>query len=336
MEKRYQIFISSTYKDLIEERQAVTQAILKMYHFPIGMEMFHADNEEQWVQIKNTIDMSDYYILIMGRYCGTLIDTENISYTEKEYNYALSKGIPVLSFVIDDKAKKESYGVETVKHQKAYTRFKKKVLKLPCDFWINKDDLALKVTTALSMKFKENNRNGWVPYNFTNIISRKSLDSNVVGEYFILYYSVFKSTTRRLILSKLAIDHLGNVTFYNNYNEISGTSEYLYHGVCNTGENNLYIHLKNDYSNEYALMTLIKSVGNLKRYIGIFTALSSNAIPVSLKIACFDSQFYRNGINYPLLENLLTTPNSTFNEQVLIIEEQEKYSFFSDQIKASK
>lgn len=46
MQKRYQIFINSTYKDLIEERQKVTQAILKLYHFPIGMEMFHSDNAE--------------------------------------------------------------------------------------------------------------------------------------------------------------------------------------------------------------------------------------------------------------------------------------------------
>ena len=74
--------------------------------------MFHADNEEQWIQIKNTIDMSDYYILIVGRYCGTLIEEEGISYTEKEYNYALSKGIPVLSFVISDDAKKKIIGMD--------------------------------------------------------------------------------------------------------------------------------------------------------------------------------------------------------------------------------
>lgn len=57
MNKRYQIFISSTYEDLKEERQKVTQAILKLYHFPIEMEMFRVDNEEQWIHIKNTIDM---------------------------------------------------------------------------------------------------------------------------------------------------------------------------------------------------------------------------------------------------------------------------------------
>ena len=46
MNKRYQIFISSTYEDLIEERRKVIQAVLKLYHFPIGTEMFHADNAE--------------------------------------------------------------------------------------------------------------------------------------------------------------------------------------------------------------------------------------------------------------------------------------------------
>ena len=50
--------------------------------------------------------MSDYFVLIIGRYCGTLFE-EGISYTEKEYDYALSKGIPVLSFIIADDAKKE-------------------------------------------------------------------------------------------------------------------------------------------------------------------------------------------------------------------------------------
>ena len=197
MQKRYQIFISSTYKDLIEERQKVTQAILKLYHFPIGMEMFHADNEEQWSQIKRTIEMSDYYILIIGRYCGTLLE-EGISYTEKEYNYALSIGVPVLSFVISDDAKKESYGVETNKQQKALSKFIKKVKKLPCEFWHTADQLAYQVTSALSVKFLENNRNGWVPYNPANISMIESISKQYVGMYQFLYYSKLKEVKRCL------------------------------------------------------------------------------------------------------------------------------------------
>lgn len=48
MEKKFQIFISSTYEDLKEERAKLVATILKDYHFPIGMEMFSADNVEQW------------------------------------------------------------------------------------------------------------------------------------------------------------------------------------------------------------------------------------------------------------------------------------------------
>ena len=54
MEKKYQIFISSTYKDLIEARSKVRDAILSMMHFPVGMEMFNAADEEQWEIIQET------------------------------------------------------------------------------------------------------------------------------------------------------------------------------------------------------------------------------------------------------------------------------------------
>lgn len=80
MEKKYQIFISSTYIDLIEERKAVQETILSMYQIPIGMEMFSADDEEQWEIIKETIDSSDYYIIIIGHKYGSLTK-EGISYT---------------------------------------------------------------------------------------------------------------------------------------------------------------------------------------------------------------------------------------------------------------
>jgi len=39
MKKKFQIFISSTYSDLIEERQAAVSAVLKAGHIPAGMEL---------------------------------------------------------------------------------------------------------------------------------------------------------------------------------------------------------------------------------------------------------------------------------------------------------
>ncbi|WP_096156198.1 DUF4062 domain-containing protein [Bacillus sp. FJAT-45066] len=76
--KKYQIFISSTYTDLIEARSKVIESILGMYHFPIGMEMFSAADDDQWTVIQSTIDMSDYYVLILGHRYGSVTD-EGIS-----------------------------------------------------------------------------------------------------------------------------------------------------------------------------------------------------------------------------------------------------------------
>ena len=101
MEKKYQIFISSTYTDLVEERKKVRDTILSMLHFPVGMEIFGAADEEQWEIIKDTIDSSDYYVLLVAHRYGSIIENgpdAGISYTEKEYRYAKEKGIPILAF----------------------------------------------------------------------------------------------------------------------------------------------------------------------------------------------------------------------------------------------
>jgi hypothetical protein len=66
MDKRYQIFVSSTFADLQQERQAVMQALLSLDHFPAGMELFPASDEDQWALIKGVIDDSDYYVLVIG------------------------------------------------------------------------------------------------------------------------------------------------------------------------------------------------------------------------------------------------------------------------------
>jgi hypothetical protein len=86
VEKRYQVFVSSTYADLKEERQHVTQALMEMDCIPAGMELFPATDEEQWEFIKRIIDDCDL-LIIGGRY-GSTTD-EGISYTEKEYDYAV-------------------------------------------------------------------------------------------------------------------------------------------------------------------------------------------------------------------------------------------------------
>lgn len=55
MKKRYQIFVSSTFDDLTEERKSVSQALLECDCIPAGMELFPASNKKSWEIIKKLL-----------------------------------------------------------------------------------------------------------------------------------------------------------------------------------------------------------------------------------------------------------------------------------------
>ena len=97
-DKRYQVFVSSTYDDLQDERKEVMQALLELDCIPAGMELFPASSEDQWSLIKRVIDDCDYYILIIGGRYGS-VGPDGISYTQMEFEYALKTGKPIISFV---------------------------------------------------------------------------------------------------------------------------------------------------------------------------------------------------------------------------------------------
>ncbi|MEM7236615.1 MAG: DUF4062 domain-containing protein [Pseudomonadota bacterium] len=102
MEKRYQVFISSTFQDLEGARQEVSQALLRANCFPAGKELFPAADEETFEYIKEIIRESDYYIIISaGRY-GSIPEGGYKSYTEMEYDYAVEIGKPVLRLLHRD------------------------------------------------------------------------------------------------------------------------------------------------------------------------------------------------------------------------------------------
>lgn len=98
MDKRYQVFVSSTYVDLVDERQIVFQTLMEMDCIPAGMEYFSAIDEDQFEFIKKVIDDCDYYLLIIGGKYGSLAE-DQISYTEKEFDYAIFKGKKVVVLV---------------------------------------------------------------------------------------------------------------------------------------------------------------------------------------------------------------------------------------------
>ena len=165
MDKRYQVFVSSTYADLEEERQEVMQALLELDCIPAGMELFPATSEDQWTLIKKVIDDSDYYIVILaGRY-GT-IGSDGFSYTEMEYRYALQTGKPVIGFVHRDPSSIPASRCESADAGKVkLAAFRELVQQKMCRFWESPADLGSQVSRSLVKLIKSHPAIGWVRAN---------------------------------------------------------------------------------------------------------------------------------------------------------------------------
>ena len=163
MDKRYQVFISSTFRDLVQERQEVLKAVLEIDHMPAGMELFPAADDAAWQLIRDVIDGSDYYVVIIGGRYGSLDDT-GIGYTEKEYDYAVSQKKPVIPLLHKnpdnlprDKTETDAESWEKLK------KFRERVEeKHTCVYWTTADDLKAKVIVGLTSAVKRHPAVGWV------------------------------------------------------------------------------------------------------------------------------------------------------------------------------
>lgn len=160
MATKYQIFVSSTFEDLKHERNRVIQGILEMGHIPVGMEMFSAGDDEQWEVIARHIEESDYYVVIVAHRYGSA--TGKLSYTRKEYEYAVKCGVPVLGFVIDPNASWPSNRVDKGNDLALLEDFKELVKSKPVGFWTTADDLYGQSSVALMKAFNTKPRLGWV------------------------------------------------------------------------------------------------------------------------------------------------------------------------------
>jgi hypothetical protein len=114
-----QVFISSTFEDLRSERESISWTILKLGHIPVGMENFSSMTDRGWEVIKNTIDNSDIYVLIVAGKYGSIEKESGLGWTEKEYEYAVGKKMPILVFIRDNKSTPVSNYETTQKNKKS-------------------------------------------------------------------------------------------------------------------------------------------------------------------------------------------------------------------------
>jgi hypothetical protein len=162
-DKRYSVFISSTFEDLKEERQAVQDVIISSGDFPVQMESFPAADEDQFAFIRSLIDTCDYYVLIVGGRYGKPSD-DGLSYTEKEYRYAVSVNIPVLVMLHGDRGNiPVNKSEESVDGKRLLEAFVGEVQKSRLrKTWTTRDGLKLAVREALDHAKATKPRVGWV------------------------------------------------------------------------------------------------------------------------------------------------------------------------------
>jgi len=162
IDRRYQVFISSTYRDLGPERQEIVQALLELDCIPAGMELFPASDDDKWALISKVIADCDYYLVIVaGRY-GSL-DSEGMSYTEREYDLAVSLGKPVMGFVhaAPDEIPRGKSETDPVAADKLRS-FREKVQRKMCKTWRTPEELGGVVSRSLIKLIKSHPTVGWV------------------------------------------------------------------------------------------------------------------------------------------------------------------------------
>ena len=142
------IYISSTYEDLKDFRDAVFRGLKKLNHEVICMEDYVASDERPLDRCLMDVDRSDIYIGIFAWRYGFTPNNKKISITELEYREALLKEKPCLLFLLDGKAPWPGDLMDQNRKRINDFRVELSVQKL-ASFFESKDDLVSKITTAV-------------------------------------------------------------------------------------------------------------------------------------------------------------------------------------------
>jgi hypothetical protein len=95
------VFISSTFRDLVEQRKRLGEELRHAGEGPVQMEFFSARPEQPLEVCLQEVRESDLFLLLVGERYGTIDERTGLSFTELEYREARSLGIPVLAFLLE-------------------------------------------------------------------------------------------------------------------------------------------------------------------------------------------------------------------------------------------
>lgn len=162
-ERKYQIFVSSTFTDLHEARQELMLALLSMGFIPTGMELHPGEGNKRWTMIQDVIKDCDYYLILLGGRYGTLSPI-GLSHVHREFVYATTKKKPAIAFLHDHPETLPEDMRETTQAGQAKFRDFRQLLQEQATyrFWSTPTDLSGVVQKAMPAFVEQNPTPGWV------------------------------------------------------------------------------------------------------------------------------------------------------------------------------
>jgi hypothetical protein len=98
------IYLSSTYSDLIEQREAIYHVLRQLGHDVIAMEDYVASDQRPIDRCLEDVARSDIYLGVIAWRYGYVPSGMTNSITELEFRHAQTRAIPTLIFILDENA----------------------------------------------------------------------------------------------------------------------------------------------------------------------------------------------------------------------------------------
>jgi hypothetical protein len=212
-QRKLQIFISSTYEDLVDIRLAAFEAVLAAGHIPAAMEQFTPGDETAWEKIRSWIDESDAFILILGGRYGSIEPTSQKSYVHREYEYASEKRKPYFALVVkkehhEERVKQLGLKVDEREHQEKYKQFYQSVTAKLCAFWSDKKDVQASIFRKLPEWSHRADLSGWIRAEEAPSLELASEVAKLSQENRELRQRVSESTSKEELFDGLRFDEL--------------------------------------------------------------------------------------------------------------------------------
>ena len=148
--ERFRAFISSTFIDLQEYRQAVFNSIMALGNSAEDMVYWSADERGATAASRSRVQESDVLILLLAHRYGSVPEGSAESIVEEEYTTARSASIPVLAFLIDESVPWPPHHIQWDRHAQL-SAFKTKVKEeVVVKTFTSPDHLAALVSQALA------------------------------------------------------------------------------------------------------------------------------------------------------------------------------------------